>query len=203
MKPPFVIGLTGSIGMGKTTTAGILRDLGIPVWDADAAVHRLYGTGGGAVELIRGMRPSAVKDGTVDRSELKSWIASDRGALRLLEDVVHPLVASERATFVANANEPIIAVDVPLLFETGSEASVDAVAVVSTDAATQRNRVLSRPGITEEMFETVLAKQMPDAEKRRRADFVIRSECLETAQSDVEDMLNKIKQGLGSAGDRP
>jgi dephospho-CoA kinase len=199
MSRPFIIGLTGSIGMGKSTTAAMFAAAGVPVWDADAAVHRLYAPGGGAVEAIRALCPAAVVDGEVRRDVLKDWIDRDPQALSRIESVVHPRVAADRAAFVDGAQGDVVVVDVPLLFETGGETSVDAVAVVSAPAEVQRARVLARPGMTEARLEAILARQMPDAQKRARADFVIPTTTLEEARRAVEDVLKTIRQGAGHA----
>jgi dephospho-CoA kinase len=202
MTRPFVIGLTGSIGMGKTTTAEMFAREGVPVWDADAAVHRLYHRGGAAVEKIRTICPDAVSDGEVRREVLKAWIDRDKDALSQIESVVHPLVAADRAEFIRTARAEIVVIDVPLLFETGGDTAVDAVVVVSAPPALQRARVLARDGMTEARMAGILARQLPDEEKRARADYVISTETLEGARSGVQDVLNDIRRRVAHARDR-
>lgn len=199
MNRPFVIGLTGSIGMGKSTTAAMFAEAGVPVWDADAAVHRLYARGGGAVPGIASLCPESVRDGEVRREALRDWIDRDKSALDKIEALVHPLVAADRADFVSRAEDDIVLIDVPLLLETGGDSGVDAVVVVSASAETQRERVLRRPGMTEERFEALLAKQLPDAEKRRRADYVIEAETLEGARRAVKDVIKDIRRRQADA----
>jgi dephospho-CoA kinase len=169
-----VLGLTGSIGMGKSTVEGFFAECGVPVYDADAAVHRLYA--GDAAPLIEAAFPGTTRDGTVDRASLAARVIGDPAALRRLEGIVHPLVRRAEEQFLAQAEAagaPVAVVNIPLLFETGGDQRCDAVVVVSAPAETQRARVMSRPGMTEEKFTGLLAKQVPDAEKRRRADFVV------------------------------
>lgn len=171
-----VLGLTGSIGMGKSTAARMLRRLGCPVHDADAAVHRLYARGGAAVAPIAAAFPGAVKDGAVDRVALSARVVGDPEALRRLEAIVHPLVLADSRRFLrqcARRRVRVAVMDIPLLFEGTGRARVDSVAVVTAPAFVQRTRVLARPGMTEAKLSAILARQTPDAEKRRLADFVV------------------------------
>ena len=184
----YLLGLTGSIGMGKSTTADMFRALNVPVWDADAAVHRLYE--GEAVGPVGALCPDAVVNGRIDRAALKAWIARDPDALGKLEAVVHPLVAADRAQFIAQANSPLIVLDIPLLFETGAE--VDGVLVVTAPPDVQRARVLARPEMDEAQFHRILSRQMPDAEKRARADFVIETLDMDSTRAAVQDLVSKL-----------
>ena len=170
----WILGLTGSIGMGKSATAGLFRAMGVPVHDADASVHALYR--GRAVAPVEVAFPGVTRDGAIDRAALGARVLADPEAMKRLEAIVHPLVRAEEEAFLAKARSAgarLVVLDIPLLFETGGCGRVDAVAVVSASKAVQRARVLARPGMTDEKFETIVAKQMPDAEKRRRAHFVI------------------------------
>ena len=191
------IGLTGSIGMGKSTTAKMFADLGVPVFDADAAVHALYAPGGKAVPLIRAVFPDAIdKSGGVNRKRLGEHMRSDPLHLDVLTSFIHPWVGEQRAEFLEEARAQkakAVLFDIPLLFETGGDANVDATVVVTAPANTQRERVLSRPGMSEALFEELLSRQMPDAEKRKRADFIIdTSEGLEAARAQVKTVLDEI-----------
>lgn len=190
----FVLGLTGSIGMGKSTAARFFVEAGVPVHDADAVVHRLYE--GEAAAAIETAFPGTTLSGKVDRARLAEHVLDDPAAIRRLEAIIHPLVRESEVKFLADAAaraEPVVVLDIPLLFETGGEQRVDAVVVVSAGAEAQRNRVLGRPGMTESKLESILAKQMPDAEKRRRAHFVVDSSGgLDSARAQVHGILRAI-----------
>ncbi len=189
-----VLGLTGSIGMGKSTTGKMFMDEGIPVHDADAAVHRLYT--GVAAPLIEARFPGTVIEGTVDRARLAEAVMGKPEAFKALEEIVHPLVRQDADDFVAGHREnatPIVVLDMPLLFETGGEDRVDRIVVVTASAEEQRRRVLARPGMTEEKFAAILARQVPDAEKRRRADFIIDTgEGMEPARQAVRAVIREL-----------
>lgn len=189
-KRPLIVGLTGSIGMGKTETAKMFARLGVPVYDADAAVHALYAKGGAAVASIGKAFPGAVTAGAVDRAALMQRLKGDEAAFKRLEAIVHPLVLEARRAFLDEASargEKVVVLDIPLLFETGGGKDMDAVIVVSAPAEVQRKRVLERPGMTVEKFAAILARQVPDAEKRAKADFVIETDKgLEQAFQDVK-----------------
>lgn len=171
-----VLGLTGSIGMGKSSASAMLRRLGLPLHDADACVHRLLGHGGAAVAAVEAAFPGVVVEGAVDRRRLGARVFGDPAALRRLEAILHPLVRAEARAFLARwrrARRPLVVLDIPLLYETGGEALCDAVALVTAPAFLQAQRVLRRRGMTRERFAAVLAQQLPDREKRRRADFLV------------------------------
>ena len=194
---PYKVGLTGSIGMGKSTTAALFAAHDdVAVWDADAAVHRLYAAGGAAVDPIAALCPAALGPDGIDRSALKEWIAQDSTAIRRIESIVHPLVADDRATFLNETSARIVILDIPLLFETGGDAQMDLTVVVSTDAATQKSRVLQRPDMTEAQFERIVSLQMADAEKRQRADAIIDTSSMETARRDVAAVLSRIREQI-------
>jgi dephospho-CoA kinase len=192
-----VIGLTGSIGMGKSTTAAMFAEAGVPVYDADAAVHRLYARGGAAVDLVEAEFPGVVRDGAVDRELLRKRVLGDPAALRRLNAIVHPLVGADREAFHAAAEAAgaeMVVFDVPLLFEGGGGANVDATVVVSAPQDMQRRRVLAREGMTPQRLDAILAQQMPDHEKRARAHFVVDTgRGLEDAREQVAQIIEALR----------
>ena len=194
-----VLGLTGSIGMGKSTTAKMFAEAGVPVHDSDEAVHRLYG--GAAAPLVEAAFPGTTVGGVVDRAKLGARVLGDTAALKRLEAIIHPLVRADADAFLAmhrNAGESIAVLDIPLLFETGGRGRVDKVVVVTAPAEVQRQRVLARPGMSEEKLAAILAKQVPDAEKRRLADFVIDTgQGLEAARAAVAAIIAELSGGSG------
>jgi dephospho-CoA kinase len=192
------LGLTGGIGMGKTATAALFRARDVPVWDADAAVHRLYAPGSAAVGPVGAAFPGAVRDGAVDRDALRALVVADADARRALEAIVHPLVAADRAAFLADVDAPLVVMDVPLLYETGGDAMMDRVAVVSVDAVTQAERVMRRGTMDRPAFEAIRAAQMPDADKRARADYVIDTTTREAAVEAVDRIVAELG-GMGHA----
>ncbi|MGB7835990.1 MAG: dephospho-CoA kinase [Xanthobacteraceae bacterium] len=200
-----VLGLTGSIGMGKSTTARFFAEEGVPVLDADAVVHALYD--GEAVAAIEAAFPGTSKDGRIDREELSRRVVGDPAALKRLESIVHPLVRAAQARFLADAERsgaPVAVLDVPLLFETGGDQRVDAVVVVSAPADVQRARTLDRAGMTAEKFDALMQKQMPDAEKRRRADFIVdTSQSFDSARAQVRAILAAVRAIRGRKGKGP
>jgi dephospho-CoA kinase len=188
-----ILGLTGSIGMGKSTTAKLFAEAGVPVYDADAAVHRLYE--GEAVAAIEAAFPGTTADGKVDRNRLSAQVVHDAAAIKRLEGIVHPMLGASRQKFLHDAERsgaPVAVVDVPLLYETGGEKRVDAVVVVTTTPAIQRERVLSRDNMSAERLDAILARQLPDAEKRKRADFVVdTSHGLDPVRARIRDILGE------------
>jgi dephospho-CoA kinase len=195
----FILGLTGSIGMGKTTTARLFAEEGVPVHDADAAVHRLYE--GEAAPLIEAAFPGSTRNGRVDRQKLGKLVLGNEVALKQLEHIVHPLVHKQETILIAEAKAKgakVVVLDIPLLFETGGEARCDAVVVVSAPADMQKLRAFERPGMSEEKFQAILANQMPDAEKRARADFVVDTgRGIEHARGQVRKILEEIRTRSG------
>ena len=192
-----VLGLTGSIGMGKSTTARMFSDAGVPVHDSDEAVHRLYA--GKAAPLVEAAFPGTVRDGAVDRGLLSGQVLGKPEALKRLETIVHPLVRADADAFLArhrNAETPLVALDIPLLFETGGRDRVDRVVVVTAPVKVQRERVLARPGMTEEKLDAILAKQVPDYEKRRRADYIVdTSQGMDAARAQVAGIIADLTGG--------
>jgi dephospho-CoA kinase len=195
----FLLGLTGSIGMGKSTTAAMFADAGCAVWDADAAVHRLYAKGGAAVPAFMDAFPEAVIDGEVSRPALKTIIANDPTALKKIEAIVHPLVGQDRAAFLDNARSDIVVLDIPLIFETGGNKRMDAVACVTVSAEKQQERVMARGTMTLEQFENIRSKQMPNDEKCALSDYVIETDTIEHARAQVLAIIDDIKGKLTHA----
>lgn len=189
----FLLGLTGSIGMGKSTTADMFRQAGVPVWDADATVAKLYGKGGAAVAPLSALNMGLIQNDAVDREALKNWVKTDPNALNRLESLIHPLVAADRAEFIDDHSEQsLIVCDIPLLYETGADQWLDAVLVVTTDAETQKARVMERAGMDSALFDRILARQMPNSEKIARADYVIETNSFEGARKAVHDLINDL-----------
>ena len=189
-----ILGLTGSIGMGKSTTAKLFTEAGVPVYDADAAVHKIYE--GEAAPAIEAAFPGTTVDGRVDRAKLSAKVVHDPAAIKQLEQIVHPMLGASRKKFLEDAERsgaPVALVDVPLLFETGGEKRVDAVVVVTTSPEAQRERILARDNMTSEKLDAILARQLPDAEKRKRADFVVdTSHGLDPVRAAIRDILAKV-----------
>ncbi|MBE1289887.1 MAG: dephospho-CoA kinase [Rhodobacteraceae bacterium] len=189
----FLLGLTGSIGMGKSTTADMFREAGVPVWDADATVAKLYGKSGAAVAPLSALNRGLIQNDAVDREALKNWVKKDPNALNRLESLIHPLVAADRAEFIDDhAEQSLIVCDIPLLYETGADQWLDAVLVVTTDAETQKARVMGRAGMDPALFDRILARQMPNSEKIARADYVIETNSFEGARKAVHDLINDL-----------
>ncbi len=202
LKQTVLLGLTGSIGMGKSTTAAMFLKRGIPVWDADSTVHKLYAKNGAAVKFFNQEIPSAVSNGEVIDICLKKLIKEDINNLKKIEQIVHPLVAKDRLTFIENSkkyNAPLIVLDIPLLFETGFYKLVDYIAVVTVDYTTQKQRVLDRESMTEEMFTQILDKQVSNEEKKRKADFIIPTETIEAAESKVQEIIFQLERQVRNA----
>ena len=189
----FRLGLTGSIGMGKTTTANLFRDVGCEVWNADNAVHRMYQPGGKAVMPINNAFPEAVIDGEVSRAKLKKILQDSPNKFNILERIVHPLVAQDRNHFLNNATSEVCVFDIPLLFETDGDKNMDAVACVAVDYATQKQRVLDRGTMTLAQFAQIIAKQLPIAEKVERSDYIITTDTIRSAKRQVVAILDNIK----------
>lgn len=195
----FILGLTGSIGMGKSTTAAMFADAGCAVWDADAAVHRLYSKGGAAVPAFQAAFPDAVVNGEVSRPALKTIIGQDPTALKKIEAIVHPLVGQDRAAFLEAAQSDIVVLDIPLIFETGGNKRMDAVACVTVSAETQQERVMARGTMTLEQFENIRSKQMPNDQKCALSDYVIETDTLDHARAQVLAIIDDIKGKMNHA----
>lgn len=188
------LGLTGSIGMGKSTTAAMFAAEGLPVWDADAATHRLYAKGGAAFHPIAQICPAAAGENGIDRRALKDWIAKDKTALARIEMIVHPLVAADRDAFIAGVSADIVVLDIPLLFEKDTDAQMDATLLCTAPAALQRARVLARGTMTNAQLETILARQMPDTEKRARATHIVETLSLDSTRAYVRALIDHIRE---------
>lgn len=195
----FRLGLTGSIGMGKSTTAKLFAAAGCAVWDADAAVHRMYAKGGAAVAPIADALPGAVVEGAVSRDKLKEMIGRDASVLKTLEQIVHPLVAQDRVEFASNSTADILVFDIPLLFEGNGHKEVDAVVCVSVPPETQEKRVMERGTMTREQFLQIRAKQMPNDEKCARSDYVVITDTLDHARRQVDKIVQEIREKLANA----
>ncbi len=195
----FKLGLTGSIGMGKSTTARLFAQAGCAVWDADAAVHRMYSRGGAAVAPMEAALPDAVIDGAVSRDKLREMIGVDPSHLKIIEAIVHPLVGEDRAGFINAADADILVFDIPILFETGGEAAMDAVVCVSIAPELQRERVMARGTMSEAQFEQIRGKQMPNDQKCARSDYVIVTDTLDHARAQVEKTVATIRGQLSDA----
>ncbi len=193
--PPILIGLTGSIGMGKSTVAGFFAEAGVPVWDADSTVHALYQKPNAGFAAIAALAPDAAYGDAIDRGALSKAIAADPTLLGKIEAAIHPLVAQHRADFIADCTEPLALFDIPLIFENENQDDFDVIVVVDAGAALQKTRVLARPGMNEEKFATILARQIPNAQKVAAADFVVDTSLeLAETQARVAQVLRQIKQ---------
>ena len=195
----FKLGLTGSIGMGKSTTAEMFVAEGCALWDADAAVHRLYAKGGAAVAPMSAAFPDCIEDAMVSRERLKELISKDATILNRIEAIVHPLVAKDRTAFLETSQADITVLDIPLLFEGGSDAIMDAIVVVSVDFEEQKKRLMQRARMTREQLKAIMEKQAPDAEKRAKADYIIETDTLDHAREQVQAVVRDIRAGLAIA----
>lgn len=195
----YCLGLTGSIGMGKTATAAMFAAQGVPVWDADETVHRLYARGGAAIAPLSAKIPNCIANGAVSRDLLREQIAADPAILDQIQAIVHPLIAADRQMFLTTASAPIILLDMPLLFEVGADQFCDGIAVVTAPAKVQRARVLARGTMNGAQLDLILSRQMPDAEKQARADWVIQTQTPQAALTQVSAILAEIRMGLANA----
>ena len=193
MTVPFLLGLTGSIGMGKTTTAGFFADAGVSVWSADSAVHRLYAQSKSVIDAVCDKFPNALKNGQINRDALMVYLRDNPKDFALLESIIYPFIAQDRLDFIAkNLDSSLIVFDIPLLFENNLQTEFNAVLVVSTDAENQRKRVWARPKMTIKKLDIILGKQMPDEEKRARADYVIETLTFDKTRAQVHDLIEKL-----------
>lgn len=195
----FKLGLTGSIGMGKSTTAQMFAEEGFPVWDADAAVHRLYAKGGAGVRPIGEVFPNVIVDSAVSREKLRQTVKDKADALAKIEQIVHPLVARDRETFLASASTDIVVLDIPLLFETGGQVAMDAVVCVSVSPEVQEKRVMARGTMTQDAFDQIRSKQMLNDKKCALSDFVIVTDTVDHARAQVQDVIRQIRERLRDA----
>lgn len=195
----FKLGLTGSIGMGKSTTAQMFAEEGFPVWDADAAVHRLYAKGGAGVRPIGEVFSNVIVDSAVSREKLRQTVKDKADALAKIEQIVHPLVARDRETFLTSASTDIVVLDIPLLFETGGQAAMNAVACVSVSPEVQEKRVMARGTMTQDAFDQILSKQMSNDEKCALSDFIIVTDTVDHARAQVQDVIMQIRERLRNA----
>lgn len=195
----YVLGLTGSIGMGKSTTAQMFSSEGVPVWDADATVRMLYAKGGAAALIVAQKYPDAMDKGAVSREKLRHLIAQTPGVLDELQAIVHPLVAADRANFLSVTTSPVVLLDIPLLFETGADTQCDGIVVVTVSPEEQKRRVLMRGEMTEADLDLILSRQIPDAEKRAKADWIIETVSVDAARQAVRSILAEIKGGQQNA----
>ncbi|WP_424930321.1 dephospho-CoA kinase [Amaricoccus tamworthensis] len=201
MNEPFLLGLTGSIGMGKSTTAKMFAECGVPVWDADAVVHLLYNRGGTGVSEIAKIVPEAVEDGHVIRERLRAAVTGKPDLVERIEKVIHPLVAENRRGFIeTHKREPMLLFDIPLLFETNAQQWLDGVVVVTAPISVQKERVLSRPGMNETLFNNILGRQTPDEIKKKQADYIVETHRgMQFARERVKSIVNEIRGAHGNA----
>jgi dephospho-CoA kinase len=195
----FCLGLTGSIATGKSATAALFRAEGVPVWDADATVHRLYALNGAATKLVSALYPEAMENGAVARPKLRALIATNPSVLDAIQALVHPLVAADRAEFLKNTRADIVVLDIPLLFETGVETLCDGIVVVTISPEIQQERVLARGEMTKQELALILSRQMPDVEKRARADWIVETTSMDAAREKVKAILANIQGRIANA----
>lgn len=202
--PPFCLGLTGSIGMGKSTTTDFFKKAGIPVWDSDEIVHQLYAPGGELSATFKEKIPEAIDEsGGVSREKLRNLISHKPELLEQVNNIVHPVIIEHRKSFINKAQSDIVLLDIPLLFEIGAHKMCNAVVVVSAPFEIQRERVLSRPEMTPKLFDLILSRQVPDQEKRRRADYIIETTSFDDAQRAVEGIIKKIRKEIMELSNKP